>query len=95
MRKLFSYLIYPLILISLFPIIQFEVYKRSSIVEGAHPFWIVFRIFFSGPILLLCGLILVIIYRERIHKIAGGLSLIVGCYWLYLILEAVVAESGY
>ena len=87
MQKHFSFLIYLLILISLFSIIQFEVYKRSSILEGVHPFWIFFRIFFSGPLLLLCALTLIFFYRDRIHKIFGGLSLIAGCYWTYLVFK--------
>jgi hypothetical protein len=88
MRKALLYVIYPVILFCIFPLIQYEVYKRTVENEDAATFWIAFRVLFSGPFLLLLGLFLILVYKERLHKILGIISVGIGCYWVYLIILA-------
>jgi hypothetical protein len=94
MRTKLLYIIYPLVLLSLFPIIQYEVVKRSIEYDEASKFWILFRVVFSGPILLLSGLVLAIAYRKWQHKVIGIICTGISCYWIYMVIVALAAEQS-
>jgi hypothetical protein len=87
MRIYLLYFIYGVILFALFPLLQFEIYKATDTYEKADPFFIWFRIFFSGPLLLFLGIALIALFKDRVHKIFGFISIIIGVYWLILLIK--------
>jgi len=86
MGKLSLFIIYALILFSFFPLIQFEYYKSTPKVDSVAPFWVSFRASYSPLILIIGGLILIFKYAY-IHKVLGCISVIVGVYYVIMIIK--------
>lgn len=58
-------------------------------------FWIFIQIFLSGPALLAIGFILYFKYREiKINKFIGIAYLLVGIYWLYILIGDIIKEAA-
>ena len=92
MRSYLVYLIYIIVLFSLLPIIQFEIYKATSSYAKANSFFIWFRIFLSSPLLIILGIVLITIYENRINKFFGCCSVIIGVYWLIVLSKDIISE---
>jgi hypothetical protein len=90
-RKSTILLIYGLAFVALFPLIQFEYFKSTLSHENPYGFWFTFRVVFSGPILLIIGPILLLKYKNYIHKIFGCISVIGGLYWGVKLYEALAS----
>ena len=87
-HKFAIYLIYALVLLALFPLIQFKYFNSTLEHETSNRFLFNIRLAFSGPILLVAGLILVLKYKNYFHKMVGVVSLIGGVYWAIKLFEA-------
>jgi uncharacterized Tic20 family protein len=81
-----SFVIYALILLAIFPLIQFEYYKSTPAFDSASPFWVSFRVSYSPLILITCGLVLIFKYT-RGHKILGCISVLIGIYYVVIIIK--------
>jgi hypothetical protein len=75
-------IIYCLILVALFPVIEFEYYKSTSEPAYASYFTILLRILFTGPVLFFSALTLIFYYKKLIHNFFGFVCLFVGIYWI-------------
>lgn len=67
--------------LALFPILQFEYFKRTPAFDKASSFWLWFRILFSGPLLVIIGVSLLFLLKGK-HRIFGGICLCIGLYWI-------------
>src|SRR5436190_1692639 len=90
--KLVVFIVYIGILIALFPIIQYEIYYRTDTLKEINPFWIKFRVFFSGPLCLILGLCLIALSVRRIHKIFGIISVALGIWIIIRIIYLFIYE---
>lgn len=90
-RLLFLIIAYILIILSLYPVIEFEYHRYTKEYEEVSAFSYWFRIFFSGPFLIIIGGLLVW-KATKFHKIIGLLSLIVGIYWIIKVTSDIVSE---
>jgi hypothetical protein len=93
MRRDLLFVLYPLILLSLYPVIEFEIYRYTDGIEPVSAFFYWFRLFFSGPLLIITGIILVWLYKA-IHKAVGFATIAVGIYWVALLLSEFLSEKG-
>ena len=57
-------------------------------------FWIYTQIFFSGPALIILGLVLYFKYGKIINRILGILLITIALYWLYNIISDVINEAA-
>ncbi len=82
MKKVYLFLIYVFVIISLFPLVQFEYYRRTLTLEHSpvSSFWVDFRSSYSVLFLIVCGIVLLWKY-SRVHKILGAIFMIVGLYY--------------
>jgi hypothetical protein len=68
-------------------------YMTDELPHGKY--WTYMQIFFSGPVLIILGLLLYFKYRGlTINKIFGVLFLIIGVYWLYNVISDVIKEAA-
>jgi len=91
MTKYLLYILYPLILLALYPVVEFEIYKYTHAHESVSSFSYWFRILFSGPLLIAVGILLVWFYKG-IHKLVGIVSVAIGVYWLVMLSRDIIAE---
>lgn len=82
---------YILIFLSLYPIIEFEYFRYTEEYEQVSTFSYWFRIFLSGPILIVIG-VLLIWKTMKFHRAIGLISFIIGIYWIIGILKDIIAE---
>jgi hypothetical protein len=68
-------------------------YMTDELPHGKY--WMYMQIFFSGPALIILGLLLYFKYGGlTINKIFGVLFLIIGVYWLYNVISDVIKEAA-
>ena len=88
----FLIMLYLIACLALFPILQFEYFRLTPTLDQASPFWVSFRVFFSGPLLLIVGIILLFMLNSNKHKFSGIIFLLVALYWIIGIIKEIVAE---
>ena len=80
-KKWFLILVSIIAGLALFPILQFEYFKLTPALDNASSFWIWFRILFSGPLLVVIGILLLFVLKGK-YRIFGGICLCIGLYWI-------------
>lgn len=93
-RRIYLGLAYLIIVFAVIPIVRFEFYKRTPEYENENEFFVWLRILFCAPLLLSVGLALVLLSKQKIHRIFGYVSTLLGLYWLVMLIEAIVSEAG-
>lgn len=82
--------IYLVLIFSLVPIIQWLIIYARDISDHDFGKWyhymVIYRIFLSGPALILSGVCLMLIGERWIHRIVGIFSFLIGIYWTIEIL---------
>jgi len=69
-------------------------YRTGELPHGK--FWMYMQIFFSGPALIILGLVLYFKYGGlTLNKIFGILFLLIGVYWVYNVIIDVIKEAAY
>lgn len=57
--------------------------------------WITVQVFLSGPLLVITGLIIYFKYgRLKLNKFSGILFVLIGVYWLYILLSDIIGEAA-
>ncbi len=58
-------------------------------------YWIAIQVFFSGPALIIIGLIFIVLFKQKIlYRYWGGLLILVGVCWLVEIIITVIQEAA-
>jgi hypothetical protein len=81
-RQTLMFFIYAVILFALLPIVQYEVYQATTLYDSRGSFFIWVRVFLSGPLLINFGALLLLIYKQWVHKLFAIIALVVAIYWL-------------
>ena len=87
-------ILYILIVLALFPILRYIVVFQLLNLNYLEDRFIVPRIIFSGPGLIIIGIILISNFKSSINKSLGGLSILTGIVWLIFIFKAILEEAG-
>jgi len=90
---------YGLALVALYSLIQLEYFSSTLKHESTKGYWAAylsslwdyFRVVFSGPILLVTGVVLLLKYKNYIHKLFGCISLTGGLYWAIKLYDALAS----
>ena len=90
-KSWFLIVLYLIAFLALFPILQFEYFRFTPVYDQATSFWVWFRIFLSGPLMLAIGTTLVFLLKGK-HRVFGIICLLVGLYWIIGILKDIIAE---
>lgn len=85
---------YFMALLFLFPILRYVILFEWNVNPNADDQLVVFRVFFSGPILVLTGLLLLLKYKRTIHRLPAIIFFTAGCVWIIAILRAFLEEAG-
>jgi len=90
--------LYLLGIVFLYPIMAHTLMYQLGYMTDELPhgkFWMYMQIFFSGPALIILGLVLYFKYGVfTLNKIFGVLFLIIGIYWLYTVISDVIKEAA-
>ena len=86
MGRLALFIFYGIMLLALYPIAEYEFHLRTIETETVTTFSYVLRLVFSGPLLILAG-ILMFWSCKGIHRLFGGIAALIGIYWLSLVLR--------
>jgi hypothetical protein len=85
-------------LVFIFPVAaHILMYKMGYFVDKLPrgPIWSIIQIFFSGPALIMTGYPLYFKYGHIIlNKIIGALLILIGIYWLYILISDIVGEAA-
>ncbi len=61
----------------------------------AGRFWIIIRVFFSGPALIVLGLIVFSRYRWfNVNRLIGFVLMCTGVCWMYILLSDIINEAA-
>lgn len=85
--------IYILLLIAFFPIINAALLMTKD--EHQNPYLVYLGIFFSGPGLIICSLLLIFDQSKLIlNRLVGLIFLLVGVSWITKLAHDILAETG-
>lgn len=84
-------MLYFITCLALFPILQFEYFRFTPAYDQASSFWVWFRIFFSGPLLLTVGATLLFLLKGK-HRVFGIICLFIGLYWITGVVQDIISE---
>lgn len=91
-------LVYFLSLLFLYPVIAHILMYRLGYLVDKLPhgqFWLYMQIFLSGPAVIILGLLLYLKYGQIIlNKIIGIALVLVGVYWLYVLVSDIIKEAA-
>lgn len=60
---------------------------------GATDEFVTIRVFFSGPLLIILGVILFLGFKHYVHKVLGTLFAFGGVAWAIVVIMAIAEES--
>lgn len=93
MKRAGLFVLYTVVVISAFPIARyFYIYLFLPTYQETK-FLIVFRVFFSAPLLLISGISLLMFYGRQ-GRYIGYFALLVGFITLVILFKAISAETG-
>jgi carbon starvation protein CstA len=91
-------LVYGLSLFFLYPVVTHVLMYRMFYLVDKLPhgqFWSFIQICFSGPALIILGLVLYQRYRQiALNKIIGIALVLAGIYWLYVLISDIIKEAA-
>lgn len=91
-KKYVLFFIYALILFAMYPILRYFYFLTLAPYTLESKFFVEMRVYWSAPILIVFGLILIVWYKGLI-KISGYFSLSVGLLFLMIIGKAILEEA--
>lgn len=91
MKKVLLYLLYIVLLISIYPIIRYFYFSIFDRFTSDVSFYVKFRVYFSGPLLIFFGAILAIGFTG-INRFFGFISILLGISCLLMIFKAILEE---
>lgn len=89
--------LYLLSIVFLYPVIAHILMYQLDYMTDKLPhgkFWMYMQIFFSGPALIILGLLLYFKYGGLTNKILGVLLFVIALYWLYNVVNDVIKEAA-
>lgn len=75
-------------------ILRYVVYYSIGLCPDAPDKFVVPRVFFSGPILLIVGLVLLVKFKRLVHRLFGLLFLAGGVIWMVLLAKEIIEEAA-
>jgi len=84
------------IIVCLYPVLAHIIMYKLDIFTNKLPhgaFWELIQIFFSGPVLLIAGLLLLFRAKAILARILGLLLIGLSIYWLYGLVTEIINES--
>ena len=85
MKRKWMYLLFVVICFATYPILRYYYFVYFDPYTQESTFYIAVRVLFSGPLLLLSGIILIRFYKQWVF---GLLSIILGLWVIAIILQA-------
>jgi len=86
--------IYVLVGVALFPILYYVVMYQLGLNINAPDTFVAVRVFFSGPMLVSLGILLLILSETRMNRIFAILFIGIGILWLFIIVQTVLNEAA-
>lgn len=95
-KRLDIILVYLFAILALYPVARYLlVFQLELFSNDLTDKFIIARIFFSGPVLLIMGLILFFKYKKNIiNRILGILFSIIGLFWIIEIVLTIIKEAA-
>ena len=91
-------LVYFLSLLFLYPVVAHILMYRLGYLVDKLPhgqFWVYMQIILSGPAVIILGLLLYFKYGQiKLNKIIGIGLVLVGIYWLYVLISDIIKEAA-
>lgn len=75
-------------------ILRFLIFFEIGLKLESEDSWVLTRVFFSAPGLLVIGCLLVFVFKRAVHKIFGCIFIFEASVWAVLLIQAVRAESA-
>jgi len=84
MKKKFKYLLLVVICFATYPLLRYYYFLFFDPYTQETGFYVAVRVLFSGPLLLLSGIIIIRYYRQWVF---GLLTILLGLGWVVLIMK--------
>ncbi len=86
--------LYALAAFFLFAILRYVFFFRLGFNPAADDAFVIIRVFFSGPILVLLGIFLSLKFHHLVHRIFGICFLLIGIGWIIELIRTVIEEAA-
>ncbi len=94
-KNIVTLAVYLLAVIALYPIARYLVVFKLDLLPGVEDGFIVARVFFSGPVLILTGLILFFQVDKKILNRAFGFCFTsIGLIWMFKVAQTIIQEAA-